>query len=178
MPRKKLIRKITSPPHFKGFAPIGLPYNEQVILLDYEEYEAIRLCDFDLYNHLEASRIMNVSRPTFARIYESARQKVAYAFVQGLPIVFEGGKVYYDSDWYMCHGCGCRFNHPEKDVPVKGCALCGSSAIEPYAEELAEPAGMHQCTCPRCGHDQNVRRGMPCSHAICEKCGSRMRRAR
>jgi hypothetical protein len=75
---------------------------------------------------------MEVSRPTFTRIYESARRKVAQAFVQGRPIVFEGGKVYFDSEWYACNTCGCWFNHPAKDTKVASCALCGSTAIEQY----------------------------------------------
>lgn len=176
MPRHKRIRKITSPPHFRGFTPIGLPEDGQVILLDFEEYEAIRLCDFELYNHLEASHIMNVSRPTFARIYENARQKVANAFVQGLPIIFEGGKVYFDSDWYACDSCGCKFNHPNKQEPLNNCALCGSDKIKPVDETPEHSGGEHSCVCPVCGHIQSVRRGMPCSYVACEKCSSRMRR--
>lgn len=176
MPRHKRIRKITSPPHFRGFSPIGLPEDGQVVLLGFEEYEAIRLCDFDLYNHLEASRIMNVSRPTFARIYESARQKVAYAFVQGLPIIFEGGKVYFDSDWYSCDSCGCKFNHPDKQEPAGRCALCGSERVHQVQEEPVPETGEHVCTCPACGHRQAVRKGVPCSHVACEKCNTRMRR--
>jgi uncharacterized protein len=177
MPRRKLIRKITNPPHYRGFSPVGIANTDQVVVLDYEEFEAIRLCDFDLYDHLDASRIMNISRPTFARIYESARRKVAAAFVQGLPIVFEGGKVYYDSDWYTCSDCSCRFNHPDKDELVRICALCGSPNILPFNDENIE-VETHRCKCPRCGHEQKVKRGLPCSHVLCEKCESRMRRER
>jgi hypothetical protein len=119
---------------------------------------------------------MNVSRPTFARIYESARQKVAYAFVQGLPIIFEGGKVYFDSDWYSCDSCGCKFNHPDKQEPAGRCALCGSERVHQVQEEPVPETGEHVCTCPACGHRQAVRKGVPCSHVACEKCNTRMRR--
>jgi predicted DNA-binding protein (UPF0251 family) len=82
-PRIKRIRKVLDLPAIKGFKPYGLESNnrkkESVTLL-YEEYEAMRLCDFDMYNHHNASIIMNVSRPTFTRIYASARKKVAKAF--------------------------------------------------------------------------------------------------
>jgi len=114
MPRPKRIRKMTNPPHFKGFRPIGLTEENNPVILNYEEYEAIRLSDFELYGQVEAAQIMDVSRPTYARIYESARRKVAQAFVLGKVIVFEGGKVYFDSEWYYCHFCGCYFNHPAK----------------------------------------------------------------
>ncbi len=130
MPRPKRIRKVTNPPHFKGFRPIGQQQENNPVVLNYEEYESIRLSDFELHGHLEASRLMEVSRPTYTRIYESARRKVAQAFVLGRTIVFEGGKVYFDSDWYFCNHCGCWFNHPAKDEEIKKCALCGSTDIE------------------------------------------------
>jgi predicted DNA-binding protein (UPF0251 family) len=131
MARPKRIRKVNNPPHFKGFMPIGLP-EEHPVIVNFEEYEAIRLCDFSLTSQAEAALEMGISRPTFTRIYESARRKVAQAFVQGKPIVFEGGKVYFDSEWYACNTCGCWFNHPAKDTQVYCCALCGSTDIEQY----------------------------------------------
>ena len=120
---------MNNPPHFKGFRPIGLPEENHPVVLNYDEYEAIRLSDFELYGQVEAAQVMGISRPTYARIYESARRKVAQAFVQGKPIVFEGGKVYFDSEWYSCSSCGCWFNHLAKEEEVTRCALCGSSNI-------------------------------------------------
>jgi predicted DNA-binding protein (UPF0251 family) len=136
MARPKRIRKMTNPPHFKGFRLIGLPEENNPVVMNYEEYEAIRLSDFKLYGQVKAAEIMEVSRPTYARIYESARRKVAQAFVLGKSIVFEGGKVYFDSEWYSCNACGCYFNHPAKELEVKNCALCGSSDIEQYKEKF------------------------------------------
>lgn len=135
MARPKRIRKMTNPPHFKGFRPIGLSEKNNVVVLNYEEYEAIRLSDFELLGHLEASKLMEISRPTYTRIYESARRKVAQAFVLGKAIVFEGGKVFFDSEWYACNTCGCYFNHLAKELEVTNCTLCGSTDIEPYSDE-------------------------------------------
>jgi uncharacterized protein len=135
MARPKRIRKVDNPPHFKGFLPIGLP-GEHPVLINFEEYEAIRLCDFNLLSQAEAAGEMGVSRPTFTRIYESARRKVAQAFVKGNPIVFEGGKVYFNTDWYACQECGCRFSHPDKTDRVITCALCGSPAVEQCPDEI------------------------------------------
>lgn len=135
MARPKRIRKVTNPPHFKGFKPIGLPAKNNVVVLNFEEYEAIRLSDFELLGHLEASKLMEISRPTYTRIYASARRKVAQAFVLGKPIVFEGGKVFFDSEWYACNTCGCYFNHPAKELEVTNCTLCGSTDIEQYEQE-------------------------------------------
>jgi predicted DNA-binding protein (UPF0251 family) len=123
---------MNNPPHFKGYMPIGKP-DVHPVVLNYEEYEAVRLSDFELYNQVTASQVMGISRSTFTRIYESARRKVAEAFVKGRPIVFEGGKVYFDSEWYACNSCGCWFNHPAKEEPVSRCALCGSADVEQYS---------------------------------------------
>jgi len=128
---------MTNPPHFKGFKPMGLP-DEHPVIINYEEYEAIRLSDFELHGQVESAKIMEVSRPTFARIYESARRKVAQAFVQGAPIVFEGGKVYFDSEWYYCKDCECTFNHPSREESVRYCALCRSMNIEQFQDKPAK----------------------------------------
>jgi len=178
MPRRKLFRKIINPPHFRGFMPVDLQENTQPVVLGFEEYEAIRLCDFDGYHHSEASGIMNVSRPTFARIYEEARRKVATAFVQGCPILFEGGKFYCESEWFQCRSCNCKFNHFERQNPPVRCALCGAENVFPVADDKPKKEHVHECVCFRCGRVKEVPFGMPCSHVVCENCGSRLRRKR
>jgi len=64
--------------------------NEVELALD--EFEAIRLADFEGLYQVEAARRMGISRPTFGRIVGMARQKVAEALVQGkaLKIQFRG----------------------------------------------------------------------------------------
>jgi len=174
MPRPKRIRKMTNPPHFKGFRPIGLPEENNPVVLNYEEYEAIRLSDFELYGQVEAAQIMDVSRPTYARIYESARRKVAQAFVQGKAIVFEGGKVYFNSEWYSCNNCGCWFDHPAKEQAVISCALCGSKNIEQYSDNSEQANTEDICICPECGKEKEHTPGVPCKKEICPKCNCPM----
>ncbi len=174
MARPKRIRKMTNPPHFKGYKPIGLQDENNPIILDYEEYEAIRLSDFELLGHLEAAIIMEVSRPTYTRIYESARRKVAQAFILGKSIVFEGGKVYFDSEWYSCKSCGCWFNHPSMELEVTNCGLCGSTKIEQYKIEDISEDGKDICICPKCGEEKEHILGIPCRSEICPKCSSHM----
>lgn len=126
-PRTKRIRKVVNPPPVKGFKPYGPDVNAdnaEIVRMLTEEYESMRLCDYDKMNHEAAALAMGVSRPTFTRIYASARQKLAKALAEGLQISIEGGKVYFDSDWFSCSGCGCYFNHPEKDLAVGSCPLC------------------------------------------------------
>lgn len=126
MPRRRKHRKVVAPPGFKGYKPYGngSSVNGSVELL-YEEYEAIKLADYDLMNHLTASELMGVSRPTFARIYESARRKIAKALVETKEIIAVYGNAVMDESWHICSDCHARFNIPET-VSSQICPLCNS----------------------------------------------------
>jgi predicted DNA-binding protein (UPF0251 family) len=174
MARPKRTRRINNPPHFKGFRPIGLPEENDPVVINYEEYEAIRLSDFELNGHVEASKIMGISRPTYTRIYESARRKVAQAFVQGRAIVFEGGKVYFDSDWYSCHSCGCWFNRLDKEVELKRCSLCGSAKIEQYIQDSQPSHTGGLCRCPACGFEKIHNGTVSAGEELCPTCNNPM----
>jgi predicted DNA-binding protein (UPF0251 family) len=176
MPRPKRIRKVINPPHFKGFRPIGLSEENSPVVLNFEEYEAIRLSDYELHGQVEAALLMDVSRPTYARIYECARRKVAQAFVLGRPIVFEGGKVYFNSEWYSCKKCRCWFNHPEKDQQVTKCALCGSDQFEQYNEKDQKHVKGESYTCAKCGKEEIPAEGIPCNMVLCSDCNTPMMR--
>lgn len=130
MPRRIRLRKVVAPPKFKGYKPYGSRINSsKSIELLYEEYEAIKLADYDLMNHEEAAKLMGVSRPTFARIYESARRKIAMAFVEALEIKTVYGNAMLDKSWYECNSCHARFNFP-KSVKEHVCPLCNSKEVE------------------------------------------------
>jgi len=174
MPRPKRIRRVINPPHFKGFRPMGQAVNCAPVILNYEEYEAIRLNDSELLGQAEAAAVMGVSRPTYTRIYESARRKVAQAFVNGLPIIFEGGKVYFDSDWYKCNSCGCYFDHPFKDQKVKTCALCNSPDVKVYGSSLEEGQSNDMLVCASCGKKTARHKGRRCRDELCPHCNCKI----
>jgi uncharacterized protein len=128
MPRRKRLRKVVAPPGFKSFKPHGLNIkNTGEVDLLYEEYEAIKLADYDLLKHLEASKLMGISRATFARIYESARRKIAKALVERKEIKAVYGDVYFDKDWYLCESCHARFTLPIKEIIL--CPVCKSKSV-------------------------------------------------
>jgi len=131
-PRPFRLRKISNLPVISGFKPYGNKKNAiktESVFLYLEEYEALRLCDYEMLNHHQAAILMAVSRPTLTRIYSKARQKMAEAIVMGKQIIIEGGKIYFDSEWFSCQKCGCYFNNPEKQTEIKECPLCKSSDI-------------------------------------------------
>jgi predicted DNA-binding protein (UPF0251 family) len=130
MPRNKRQRKVISPPRFKGFKPYGCSKNKQSpVELLYEEYEAIKLADYKLMNHQEASILMGISRATFARIYEKARRKIAHALVETREITTNTGNSYSDKTWFLCQLCHSRFTIPQK-IKEHKCPLCQSNTIE------------------------------------------------
>lgn len=149
------------------------------VFLNLEEYEAIRLCDHEMLSHHQASVLMAVSRPTLTRIYSKARQKIAEALVLGKQIIIEGGKIYFDSEWYACKSCGCYFNNPEKQEEIKECPLCRSTDFQKYQPDYEEndetmTKCMDICICPSCGFETPHRFGCPCKDEICQECGNRM----
>lgn len=88
-------RHIARSPTISVFKPAGIPrckLAEVVMTLD--EYEALRLADLEGLYHDEAAARMNISRPTFSRIIDGARHKVAETLVDGKVLRIEGGPVH------------------------------------------------------------------------------------
>ena len=94
MPRPKKCRWINDHPQVTYFKPQGIPMRvlDQVDL-GVDEFESIRLADFEGLSQEEAAPHMNVSRATFGRIVTQARSKIGDALVNGKAIRIEGGEV-------------------------------------------------------------------------------------
>lgn len=90
MPRPKLSRTIQSPPAIEEFNPGGSEKTGEV-MLSLEEYEAVRLSDYEGLDQSAAATQMGVSRQTFGRVLRAARFIVAKALVQGLQLKMGGG---------------------------------------------------------------------------------------
>jgi predicted DNA-binding protein (UPF0251 family) len=91
-PRPKILRRVGCKPWFTYFKPAGSRMTSlEETTLTIDEFEAIRLKDYEGLDQKEAARKMNISQPTFQRIYESARKKIADAIVNGKAIKIEGG---------------------------------------------------------------------------------------
>ena len=77
MARPKRKRMVCWEPDYIHFQPDGISPSEQIIL-SVDEYEVIRLVDFEKKTHEETARQMQISRTTVTEIYESARQAIAH----------------------------------------------------------------------------------------------------
>jgi len=130
-PRPRNKRTVFDPPKFKGYKPFGYYAgdNEPVFLL-FEEYTALKLCDYELMTQSQASQAMNISRPTFTRLYESSRRKIALALAEARTIKVERGRAYFDHDWYHCRACNIFFTAPGQEPSSVNCPLCQSRNLE------------------------------------------------
>jgi uncharacterized protein len=122
MARTKKNRSIQMAPHFCGFIPNGIQCEPGTdVRINFEEYEALKLCDYEFLTQAEAANLMKVSRPTFTRIYESVRRKIAKAFIEGSCIKFEGGNVDI-AIWHQCSNCRITFSLIENTTLI--CPFC------------------------------------------------------
>jgi uncharacterized protein len=73
---------------------MGIPVHElENVVMTLDEFESIRLADLEGLYQEKAAEKMKVSRPTFCRIVDSARRKIADALVHGKALLIEGGPV-------------------------------------------------------------------------------------
>jgi uncharacterized protein len=141
MGRPPLCRRVSCLPSVVYFKPAGIPLRElEEICLSVEELEAVRLKDIEDLEQEQCAEKMNVSRPTFVRILDAARKKVAEALVQGKAIRIEGGNFEMAVRRFRCQ------NDHEWDVdyenlinnPPRSCPTCDSPKIAPV-ELLSSP---------------------------------------
>lgn len=96
MPRPKRCRRICGYPDYWSFVPEGVAEAETVAFA-LDEYETIRLIDYEGLTQEECASQMAVSRATVAAVYEKARFKLADAIVNGKRIRITGGSYRIDS---------------------------------------------------------------------------------
>lgn len=112
MPRPRKWRRVCQMPQVDAFAPAGGPGQTEAVILNVDEYEVIRLMDWEGFDQDGCAEQMGVARSTIQRIYESARKKLADFLINGKPLRIEGGDYRLceegETDGYGCHGRCCR----------------------------------------------------------------------
>lgn len=90
--RPKKTRWIKCDPGERCFRPLCKPLNKlEGIYLTLDEFEAVRLADFEGLKQEDAARKMRISRPTFSRIISEAHRKIGDALVNIKALRIEGG---------------------------------------------------------------------------------------
>ncbi|MDP2862373.1 MAG: DUF134 domain-containing protein [Desulfobacterales bacterium] len=94
MTRPKCCRKIGCIPDVNYYKPRGIPSSllEEVVLT-LDEFEAIKLADFEGLYQEQAAAKMDISRQTFGRIIDSAHRKIADVLIHGKALKIAGGEV-------------------------------------------------------------------------------------
>ena len=149
MPRPVKCRRVNFLPDVKYYKPVGIPMrNVEEVCLSIEEVEAIRLNDLEGLEQEEGAKMMNISRPTFHRVLNSAHHKIAEALFSGKAIRIGGGSFEIPPCHFKC------INGHEWDIPFK---------VDKY--ELPQ-------VCPTC-RAQDIRCAHPFEAKDCVKSGHR-----
>lgn len=74
---------------------------------------------------------MEVSRPTFTRVYNKALKQITKAFVEGNIIQIDGGDFEFENDWFRCKRCHRLIEGAENHVPCEGCPAYGKDELIP-----------------------------------------------
>lgn len=121
MARPSRCRRVCMEPVFHSFTPSG-ESEADTVTLTVDEYEVIRLVDYEKRTHEQCAAQMEISRTTVTEIYEGARFKISDSLVNGKRLLISGGH------YRICQGepehcCSrrCRWNvSEEKNIGEKG----------------------------------------------------------
>lgn len=134
MGRPQKERRIEQLPPVTHYKPAGIPLRTlEEVILNIEEMEAIRLADIEQLDQAEAAERMEISRPTFHRIINSAHQKIATALWQGHALRVDGG------NFRVVHRCQTSLRHFT-------CQACGHKWTLPHGTGQR----CHDLRCPAC----------------------------
>jgi uncharacterized protein len=145
MPRRRCCGLVEQEPCHRQFAPIDAN-EEKVVTLLVEELEAIRLKNLTGMDQAACAVTMGVSRATFQRILNAARQKITFALVEGHTIIIQGGTYMIKNRKFECQDCGHIWE------------------VEPCTE-----SGKHgyEIACPKCGSMKKIKIGENGQKHVC-----------
>jgi len=122
MPRPIKRRMVCSLPEFDLYAPVKQKNHNRFVSMSIEEFETIRLIDYEGLDQEACAERMEVARSTIQRIYNDARKKIAESLVNGRTLKIEGG------NYSVCPGenedqgnrCGnCRRHQHGRNIRIE-----------------------------------------------------------
>jgi len=151
--RPKRCRRVASWPSCFLFKPAGVPRRSlREVALTVDEFEALRLADYEGLYQEEAAKQMGVSRQTFGRIVESARRKAAEALVEGLALRIDGGEVAMaETRVFDCADCGHVWEVPLETGRPAECPECNQRNFHRAQEVAIGGRGRRRCRHRACG---------------------------
>ncbi|MCE5284350.1 MAG: DUF134 domain-containing protein [Pelosinus sp.] len=145
MARRRCCGLVEQEPSHRQFSPPNANAEKTIILL-VEELEALRLKNLTGMDQAACALKMGVSRATFQRILNSARQKVTFALIEGHTIIIQGGTYMVKNRKFECQDCGHIWE-------VEPCTAGGKHGYE--------------IACPKCGSMKKIKIGEEGQRHVC-----------
>ncbi len=90
MPRRRKDRNCRRLDGDRNFKPSGIPSTElEKEILNLDEFEAIRLCDYDGLSQIEAGEKLGVSRGTVQRLLLTGRKKIVDVLLHSKELIIK-----------------------------------------------------------------------------------------
>ena len=120
MSRPRKYRRICKLPEVTSFSPTNdfIANDKNIIHLSVDEYEAIRLIDYEGMNQEECAKQMEIARTTAQKVYNEARKKISMMLIDGTGLNIEGGSYMICQDsksGKRCRGCGSDHKNKSED---------------------------------------------------------------
>jgi len=109
LPRPQRCRRICREPEYVAFHAEG-GRAEEAVCLSLDEFEVLRLVDYEKLTHEQCAARMDISRTTVTEICENARHKLMESLLTGRPLQIIGGNVRICEE--SRRNCGCQRNCP------------------------------------------------------------------
>jgi len=124
------------------FKPAGIPLRVlEEVQVSIEEAEAIRLKDIEGLGQEQCAERMSISRPTFQRVLEAARRKIADALLRGKAIKIDGGNFGMAINRFRCikgHEWNVSFKAMLSGAPQL-CPTCNTAELLPLHTPASIP---------------------------------------
>jgi predicted DNA-binding protein (UPF0251 family) len=127
MVRPQKNRLVAFNPETSYFKPRGIPMIDlEEVQLTVDEREALRLADLLGLSHEDSGKKMGVSRATFGRIVQNARNIVADALINGKAINVGGGNyiIVNEERRFCCQQCQHEWVEPPGTGKPEACPAC------------------------------------------------------
>ena len=138
MVRPQKDRMVAFNPEISYFKPRGIPMMQlQEVCLTVDEREAIRLSDLLGMSHENAGQRMGVSRATFGRIIQHARQVVADALINGKAINVGGGnyRIVDQNRVFRCRNCDHVWEEDKGTGRPQHCPACHKDDFQRFLKD-------------------------------------------
>ncbi|MFQ5905092.1 MAG: DUF134 domain-containing protein [bacterium] len=146
MSRPRVPRWVGCEPGANFYKPRGVPLRAlERVTVSLEEFEAMRLSDYEGLYQEDAAREMNISRQTFGRVLQEAHRKTAEALIFGKALEIEGGDFLMVRRRFECLSCGFGWEVSHGLPRPSRCPECDSNEIRRAIEKPRFRGGRRGC---------------------------------